>query len=713
TNVTNVYKMADGRLAVLLAHLAPSQHPSSSQPGRQPLPGLGEVPWTIACSGPLVIIGGACLDIQAQPSSVDVHRGTSVPGKVRQVPGGVGRNLAEALSGLLPPHRAAPLFVSLVGDDTAGAALTASLRKLRLDLTHLVTHPGATTPCVSAVLDRTGEVAACVADVGAVEQLLTPGRLAACRQQIQQACMVLAEANLSSEALLYVSRTAALARVPVFLEPVSVPKATRLAPSLPYATFVSPNAAELISLADEVRRSAGLPLLPRPSLPGDPPSLPAFSGSGGGSADHGGSGGDGSGGSNGSGSGAEPAHCHAEAAAAAAAGGGGVMLVGVVPEPVVELLRQLAGFAEAVLSQGTSCVVLTLGSLGSALVNLCDANTAAAAAPRPPLEPIDACSTPHTTATVTASLAIASSSSSCNCPNTHYHHPGSNPGTTACCTCNPSCTSAGVGEQRLPPGMQPTAAPVVPVPVPVHPATSCCVATSCNPHLACQPAPAGADAPCAPLQHANASRLPEGHHRPECTAGATANQDLGHAAAPAAAKDEGDDWVECSSPACYAHCFVEPPPPSKPVQAAQQQQQQHLQPVPVPQVQQQPVQQQQQQQQQLQPMQMRVSPPPAPPLAASPPPHPRHQLVEVTHLRALPAEVASVNGAGDTLVAGMVAALLQQHPPAHALAYGMAAAKRAVESHRNVPELLDFAALRTDADAVLGTMQRHFFPTVL
>lgn len=47
------------------------------------------------------------------------------------MPGGVGRNMAEALSRLLPPAAPAPVFISLVGDDTAGAFLTASLRRLR------------------------------------------------------------------------------------------------------------------------------------------------------------------------------------------------------------------------------------------------------------------------------------------------------------------------------------------------------------------------------------------------------------------------------------------------------------------------------------------------------------------------------------------------------------------------------------------------------
>ncbi len=88
-----------------------------------------------------------------------------------------------------------------------------------------------------------------------------------------------------------------------------LPLCNRLARSLPYATFISPNAGELMSIADEVRRAAGRPLLPRPrrvsSLGGE------------------------------------------EQQGAA----GGELKLG-QGSPLVELLQQLAAFAEVVLQQG-------------------------------------------------------------------------------------------------------------------------------------------------------------------------------------------------------------------------------------------------------------------------------------------------------------------------------------------------------------------------
>ncbi len=83
------------------------------------------------------------------------------------------------------------------------------------------------------------------------------------------------EANLSEPSLRAACALAAARGVPVLLEPVSVPKARRAARALPHLHWVTPNANELVALADEVRAQAGLPALPRPCARGDEAPLPA------------------------------------------------------------------------------------------------------------------------------------------------------------------------------------------------------------------------------------------------------------------------------------------------------------------------------------------------------------------------------------------------------------------------------------------------------
>ena len=73
-----------------------------------------------------------------------------------------------------------------------------------------------------------------------------------------------------------------------------------------------------------------------------------------------------------------------------------------------------------------------------------------------------------------------------------------------------------------------------------------------------------------------------------------------------------------------------------------------------------------------------------------------------THVPALPpnAGVRSLVGAGDALVAGSAAALAAGHDLASAVAFGAAAARRAVETDANVPSSgVSFAALAADARA--------------
>lgn len=107
-------------------------------------------------------------------------------------------------------------------------------------------------PCLPAC--STGEVAACVADVEAVESHLTPSLLTPkLASVLPNSCLLVVDTNLTEQALSVACRAAAAADVPVFLEPVSVPKSARAAGSLRHVTFVTPNADELVAIAEEVR----------------------------------------------------------------------------------------------------------------------------------------------------------------------------------------------------------------------------------------------------------------------------------------------------------------------------------------------------------------------------------------------------------------------------------------------------------------------------
>jgi len=278
-----------------------------------------------------IIVGGAVLDAQAK-ADVDIQAGSSVPGKVTHTPGGVARNIAACLCQLLPTSHPPPLFCTVLGEDVSGAALMASLQQMRLDTSHVRVVQGATTPTVLAILDRGGELVSCVADVQSVEEHLTPaGGLGSLAQDaLPRASLLVCEANLAPASLQFLCAAAHASEVPIILEPVSVPKSKRVVGCLPYLTFITPNAMELVSIAEEVCKQSNKPFVLGPML--SKVQQHAIHGSYADSSSLGD-------GSNGSSNGGDLEH----------------------------LLEELAQCAAVLLQAGTQHVLVTLGSRGAAI----------------------------------------------------------------------------------------------------------------------------------------------------------------------------------------------------------------------------------------------------------------------------------------------------------------------------------------------------------
>ncbi len=369
------------RAFVLLAQLSSS----TTSPSTSLLPFFAPntTPGTSsASSSPPVVVGGLVLDIQAQPStSADVRHGGSVPGTIRQTSGGVGRNICEALARLVPTQ---PLLISVIGNDEAGRTLLSQWQSLgcvcclvccllcvspppqaqcppvvdvhtstcpqkpppllciyslciqptfpphtpsSLSTRGIVGIPTAATATVTTIFNRAGEVAAQIADTASLETSLTTSLVLGYRSDILRAPMLVLDGNLSIETLEVVCQVASSHTIPVWYEPVSVPKGPRIAKvcwgfavvmmggcccdggllcvkqgcaciqmvrlahmvscfvnvymqqcvykttqsqytpqSLRHVTFISPNIDELLALADTVRLQQDLPILPHPDI---------------------------------------------------------------------------------------------------------------------------------------------------------------------------------------------------------------------------------------------------------------------------------------------------------------------------------------------------------------------------------------------------------------------------------------------------------------
>ncbi|XP_020104787.1 uncharacterized protein LOC109721541 isoform X1 [Ananas comosus] len=210
-----------------------------------------------------VIIGGMVLDIHAKPYAYP-NPGTTTPGKVRYFNGGVARNVAECMSKL----GSKPFMISVVGDDVAGDLLMRYWKTARLPTEGIQQLPGIITPAASLIFDCNGELAAAVVSVEAVETFLTPDWIKQFQPNIFAAPVVMVDANLPPHSLEVACQIAARCAIPLWFEPVSVAKSTRIASIVNHVTFASPNEIELIAMANALSPKKGFNFVPAEATKG-------------------------------------------------------------------------------------------------------------------------------------------------------------------------------------------------------------------------------------------------------------------------------------------------------------------------------------------------------------------------------------------------------------------------------------------------------------
>ena len=125
-------------------------------------------------------------------------RHTSNPGVVTQRPGGVGRNIAEAIARVAGGGGAPPLLVSAVGADLPGDALIADCKNAGVDTRGVRRDGSLRTAVYAAMLEEEGELLSAVADMEVMDSL-SADDFGGFAPQIEAAPLVVADANLSPE----------------------------------------------------------------------------------------------------------------------------------------------------------------------------------------------------------------------------------------------------------------------------------------------------------------------------------------------------------------------------------------------------------------------------------------------------------------------------------------------------------------------------------
>ena len=190
----------------------------------------------------VIVIGGANVDIKGRPSGPYLPR-TSNPGRVTLSPGGVGRNIAENLARL----GVEVSLITALGDDANAALLRGACAAAGVDLS-LARVAAEPTGTYLAVLDETGELVSAISDMRVIETL-TPDHLDGVRHRFAVADMLVADCNLSTACLDWLSRFAAQEKIRLLVEPVSVPKARKLLDVRKPIFAITPNTLQVTALA--------------------------------------------------------------------------------------------------------------------------------------------------------------------------------------------------------------------------------------------------------------------------------------------------------------------------------------------------------------------------------------------------------------------------------------------------------------------------------
>lgn len=141
----------------------------------------------------VVAVGGCHLDVVARPAG-RFESGTSCPGIVATVPGGVARNVAVLVASA--GFRVG--LVGILGDDDGGRTLVRSVTEANVVPLFSVAADGRTGTYV-AVHDERGELVAAVSDLGLYDRFRP--EIAFSGDAVDRAAMVFADANLPAATL--------------------------------------------------------------------------------------------------------------------------------------------------------------------------------------------------------------------------------------------------------------------------------------------------------------------------------------------------------------------------------------------------------------------------------------------------------------------------------------------------------------------------------
>lgn len=189
----------------------------------------------------IAVVGGANMDIHGTPHAV-LRQHDSNPGTVQSSPGGVARNIAENLARLGVDCR----LIAPVGNDHHGELLMQQGRAAGIDMRNMLQFDSANTSTYLSILNDCGDMSVAIADMAILDRL-NAEQLRAREEMLRQATMIIADTNLTDDALAYLTRT--FSDHTLFVDTVSTTKAIRIKPYLSAVHTLKPGLIEAEEIA--------------------------------------------------------------------------------------------------------------------------------------------------------------------------------------------------------------------------------------------------------------------------------------------------------------------------------------------------------------------------------------------------------------------------------------------------------------------------------
>lgn len=185
------------------------------------------------------LIGGAAREMVGRPNGVCRTRDTA-PGTVRIKTGGVACSIARHLVGV----GITPELVTAIGSDERARIILDELHDTGILTTHVL-HSEGNSGTLIQIYDEEDELLCGISDMDVIEKI-DPGFLGGFIHELNASELVVADSNLSEEALAYLAE---VLTVPLLYEPVSCAKANRIGKKLNKVSILRANRLEAAQLS--------------------------------------------------------------------------------------------------------------------------------------------------------------------------------------------------------------------------------------------------------------------------------------------------------------------------------------------------------------------------------------------------------------------------------------------------------------------------------